>query len=57
MVIDKSWNMENWHDQSQNLPIFSTNLIKFVLFFADIKKFSIDSETLHFQTFSAKCCE
>ena len=47
VVIEKSWNINYWQkviefcDQSKNLPILLLNFTKFVVFFADIKKFSI----------------
>ena len=51
MVIDKSWNMENWHDQSQNLPIFSTNLIKFVLFLLILRNLALIQKLCIFRPF------
>ena len=59
MVMEKSWNMKNCQKVMDFvlishgiLPILLQNVIEFVLFsFADIKKFSIGLESLHFRTF------
>ena len=51
MVMEKSWNLVISHG------ILPLNFTKFVLFFVTAKKFSSNQESLHFRTFSKKCCK
>ena len=53
-IGQKLWNsvMSHWI-----LPILPQNYVKFLLFFVTTKKLSSNLESLHFSTFSAKCCE
>ena len=61
MVMEKSWNMQNWPKvmercyQSWNFANFAPKLYEICLFFATTVKLNIHIESLHFLMFSAKC--
>ena len=60
MVMEKSWNMKNWPevefcDQSWNLSNVAPELHQMCTFIATTKKLSINLESPHFPTFTAKC--
>ena len=63
MVMEKSWNVKNCQkviefcDISWNLTDFAPEFYQICALFADVTKFSIGFESLHFLTFSANCRE
>ena len=61
MVMEKSWNMENW-PKSHGILLsviefyqFCPQMYQSCMFFATTKKLTIDLESLHFATCSVKC--
>ena len=61
MVMEKSWNMKNeqkvivFCNQTWNFTNFAPEFDQICAFCANIKKFSIGLESLHFLTFFTKC--
>ena len=63
MVMEKLWNMKNrpkvmeFYYQLWNFTNFAPKMYQICIFCATTKKLSIDLESSHFLTFSAKRCE
>ena len=63
MVMEKSWDMNNWPkvmefcDHSWNFTNFGSRFYQICIFFVTTKKLSSDLESRYCPTFSAKCLE